>query len=481
MSDLILPDSDRIKTVNYAPGPTAEHFLLSPARVKLAWGPIRTGKSVALTWQAFLKAQECAEKGVALRALFLRDTFRNLSDTLLKTWLEWFGHMGVLKRNQSVVDFELHVGGIKHEIMFRHGQTAQDASSFLSSEYGFIGLEEVAPAFTPSGLISPGIAEDVFDIGIQRLVQKGVENPVLAATCNPPLPQHWAYKRLIAEDPVKLKDKNWWHFFFPTAENEKNLRKGYYSELRKSLEGKDHLIKRFLDGEVVSVHPGMPVFAGDFKQHIHVRPHIQPIPGRPLILGWDYGLTPAVVITQIDAKGRWLILYEIQGGYVDDKLSEQIGVESFGKMVINALSSHFNGFSISNNYGGQEMNEKAQTDEKTCKQILESLGFKNWTEGEKEIMPRTEALRGRMTQLLDGEPALLVSRSGAPLLVEALSGGYRYNVSKDMTKLFGSEPVKDMYSHIVDAAASIASKRFKVAMVPEVLYKPIMAPSPWVI
>jgi hypothetical protein len=50
-----------------------------------------------------------------------------------------------------------------------------------------------------------------------------------------------------------------------------------------------------------------------------------------------------------------------------------------------------------------------------------------------------------------------------------------------MTKLFGSEPVKDMYSHIVDAAASIASKRFKVAMVPEVLYKPIMAPSPWVI
>lgn len=475
------PESGGTYEIKYEPGPTAIRAHLSPARVKFIWGPVRSGKSTFLVMRALMKAIECAKDGVPLKAVILRDTYRNLLDTTAKTLLEWLGPLGRLVNRQGVQDFLFRVPGLDQdcEILLRHGQTASDASSFLSSDYGYIAFEEVAPAFTPTGQVSPGIAEEVFDLALSRLVQTGVKNPELVLTCNPPPVTHWSYRRILTEDPAVLKDKNWWYWFFPAVENEKNLRPGYYDELRKHLAGKEHLIKRFVDGEVVTIYPGMPVFGRDFRQELHVRSDLKPIKGKPLILGWDFGLTPACVVTQVDAKGRWLWLKEFQAGYEEGQIVEQMGAKQLGEIVKAEINQSFPGLQMGLGYGDPSMNTRAESDEKTVKQALNALGFR-LSPGKKDIASRIEGIRGRLTSMIDGEPALLISRHGCPFLIEALGGGYRYRVSRDGHTIYGLEPIKDEFSHPVDAAGYVASKLFTVNQLVQ-KYEPRRAPTPWAV
>lgn len=445
----------------YEPGPAAIRFHKSPARVKLAWGPVRSGKSTAACWRIFDKACEASRKGIALKAVILRDTYRNLEDTTLKTWMEWFGQCGTLKRIQNVTNFYLQVPGsdIAHEVLFRHGQTAADASSFLSSDYGVIFLEEAAPAFTPTGLVSPGIAEEVFDLALTRLVQKGIDNPELIITCNPPTPQHWVNRRLIAAEPDELRKKNWWQFFFPSAENEMNLRPGYYDELRAALKGKDHLLKRFVDGEVVSIYPGVPVFAHDFNQATHVRNELIYVPDNEIIFGFDAGesITPAAVWLQIDAHGRILVLCELQAGYTDDRLREGIGTAEFAQQIKQITGTLFPKARPGVVYADPAVGHRQATDKKSVEDILVAEGFVI-EQSERSIESRVESIRERLQRSLGGEPSILFSRSRCPLLIEGLSGGYRYRTTMMADRILGSTPIKDVFSNPMDALGYALAK-----------------------
>src|SRR3990167_5696239 len=190
--------------IEYWPGPVAEAAHRSRARVKYAWGALGTAKTTWLCWRIYYLAERLAKRGISLRALMLRDTYRNLSDSTLQTWLSWFpdgGKPGTgigYKALSMPCDYKLYAGGRYHDVLFRHGQTAQDASAFLSTEYGFIGLEEIAPAYMPGGkLTSPGIAEEVFDMALGRLRQPGVEEPELAMTSNSTPLNHWPSRQIL--------------------------------------------------------------------------------------------------------------------------------------------------------------------------------------------------------------------------------------------------------------------------------------------
>jgi len=157
--------------IRYWPGPVADQAHRSKTTVKLIWGALGTAKTTWLCWRVWFMAELAAYHGFSLRAVLMRDTYRNLVDSTLQTWLSWFpeGEMGYTAASNPV-DFKLFVGGRYHDVLFRHGQNAQDASAFLSTEYDFIGLEEVAPAYILGGkLTSPGIAEEVFDMALPRL------------------------------------------------------------------------------------------------------------------------------------------------------------------------------------------------------------------------------------------------------------------------------------------------------------------------
>ena len=66
---------------SYWPGPITEQAHCSTARVKYLWGPLGTAKTSWLCWRVYYKAEEAAREGKSLRAILIRDTYRNLEDS----------------------------------------------------------------------------------------------------------------------------------------------------------------------------------------------------------------------------------------------------------------------------------------------------------------------------------------------------------------------------------------------------------------
>jgi hypothetical protein len=447
----------------YLPGPTPERAHKTPQRVQDYWGPIRTGKSTSACWEIYFSCERAAAQGVSARWIIIRDTYRNLEDTTLKTWLDIFpdGAAGrIIKTNP--VDYLLRTeDGTEHEILFRHGQTASDASSFLSSEFAGAFLEEVAPAFNPSGIVSPGIDESVFDMVLGRLVQKGVAHPQMILTSNPPPMQHWASRRIIDLAPEKLADNGWGHYWFPPEENAQNIRPGFYEELCKVWP--EDMVRRFVKGERVAIYPGLPIFQKDFSERMHVRSNLRPIKGLPITLCVDSsGLAPAALFTQVDAKGRWLWLKELQGGFVDGKLSEQIGARRFAQLCKGIAATDFPGFTFAPGWGDPfRLEAKSDTDEKSWSQYFKAEGFE-LRPGVKPITDRIDGIRERLNIIIEGNPGILISKEGCPLSIEAMAGGYRWGLDPLANRVLGAEPVKDIFSHTMDAAGHAARKIFPI-------------------
>lgn len=65
---------------------------------------------------------------------------------------------------------------------------------------------------------------------------------------------------------------------------------------------------------------------------------MQPVPGLPLYLGADAGLTPAVVIAQQLGNGQWIIL--------DELIAEDAGAWRFGEQLNRLLKDRYRGFPL---------------------------------------------------------------------------------------------------------------------------------------
>ena len=138
--------------------------------------------------------------------------------------------------------------------------------------------------------------------------------------------------------------------------------------------------------------------------------------------------------------------------------------ETLGKKFIRAGSGRvviaFPGIGLGEGYADPACWAKAQTDEKTVHEILREEGFE-MNPGEVNIRSRVEGIRDRLNSNIEGEPALLISREGCPLLIEGLSGGCRYGLAQDSSRLLAGDPLKNEFSHGIDAVGYIASKMFR--------------------
>jgi hypothetical protein len=440
--------------ISYVAGPTALRAHNDRSRIKMFWGPVRSGKSSAACWRGMQRARAASTVyNTSLRGLVIRDTYTNLRDSTLKTWLEWFPDKSACGYfHKSTQTYHLRTPDDReHEIMFRHGKDADDASNFLSTEFGWVLLEEVVPAYTKSGMVSPGISEDMFDAVIIRLAQRGIARPELDITCNPPTPQHWVNRRILARKPEELAADNIAHFFFPGKENEANLRPGYYDELRRLLKGQHTTIARFVDGEIVAIYPGVPVYQKDFSSKAHVSDKLRFDPARPVITFWDNPPTPACLIAQVDGRGRLLILKELQGGFIDGRIMEAVGQREFAKLVRAELQENFRGFKLGRGWADPALKSPSNTETKTPLQVLHAEGFTDIGFGIVDNDGRQEAVRGLLGTNLSGEAALQISRSGCPLLVEGMAGGYVFGSGTDGKRLTGAGPLKNEFSHTVNA------------------------------
>lgn len=132
-------------------------------------------------------------------------------------------------------------------------------------------------------------------------------------------------------------------------------------------------------------------------------------------------------------------------------VSERLGIVTFAKELAKKLNTEYPGIPISS-VRGDPAGDAVNPEEKTVFQILQANGFKiAQAAPTQDPDRRREAVAHLLTDLIDGEPAILV-HSRCSTLRKGLSGGYhrkRLQVAGDIK--YRDVPDKNKYSHVCEA------------------------------
>jgi len=296
----------------YIAPPTLVRFHASNAKFRGVMGPVGSGKSTGMCVEIMRRAHEMPHDANGKRRsrwCVVRNTYRELMDTTIKTWLEWFpeDHVGLFNRSDMTHFITKSLpDGTKMElvVLFRALDRPQHARKVLSLELSGAWFNEAREI--------PKVIIDAMDDRVGRFPRTQEVRDFWHGTImdtNPPDTDHWWHKLDMETAPEDLEG---WEFFTqpggiielpdgtfvpnPQAENIAHLPVGYYT---KKLAGKakDH-IRIYYCSRYGFVQDGKPVIH-EYRDEMHTaREELKPLRGLPLIIGIDFGLTPAGIVMQ---------------------------------------------------------------------------------------------------------------------------------------------------------------------------------------
>jgi hypothetical protein len=214
----------------------------------------------------------------------------------------------------------------------------------------------------------------------------------------------------------------------------------YYERLARG-HGTDW-VTRYVHAKYGNDPTGTAVFRESFNRNFHIQEDVLPAIGQPLVIGQDFGRDPCSVITQVDHKGRLLILEEV--------IAEDTGLEQHINKSLRPVLMHerYLGRPIAM-VGDPSGVSKSSIYEETTFDVLKRMGMHAFPAPTNDIDPRIRAVEAFLLGQRDGGPAFVVDKDRCPVLVRALGGGYRYAKTRNgMRKLL---PEKNEYSHVADA------------------------------
>lgn len=196
---------------------------------------------------------------------------------------------------------------------------------------------------------------------------------------------------------------------------------------------------------------GKPVYP-DFDKNFHVSKELLlPEPGLPLLLGMDFGLTPACVICQVWGH-QLVILREVT--------EFNMGAERFSDLVIAVIAQHYprwRDFKRSvQTFVDPSGYFRKDTDEGTCAEILEEKHF-NPQPGPVAWEGRRQSVEHFILGRTKEGPMLLINGQTCPMAIRGFAGGYQYPERSFEIEPNKIRPLKNEYSHVHDALQYVAS------------------------
>jgi hypothetical protein len=197
---------------------------------------------------------------------------------------------------------------------------------------------------------------------------------------------------------------------------------------------------------------GLPVYP-DYNAKVHEsQERIQPWAGLPLLRGWDFGLTPACVVAQMQ-EDRLVVIREFT--------ELNMGADRFSAKVLKQCAVLFPEWSDSTKHWRDFIDPSGEfrkdTDEGTCAQILRDKGLSCYA-GAISFEERRKAVEEFLVRQTREGARFLIDPVECPVLTRGFKGGYRYPEKSAEIEPAKLRPLKDEHSHPHDALQMIATR-----------------------
>jgi hypothetical protein len=430
----------------YTPSASVVPFLTSDSFANFIMGPVGSTKTTAGLMKIAYEARRvapCADGIRRSRCVVVRNTNQMLGDSTIPDFLKWFpeGDAGVYMRTEK--KFQLRFDDVHCEVLFRGLDDQNDVRRLLALQLSFGILDEfreIHPDVYDALQGRLGRYPDKSMNGVGCCDDSGKQIHKVWGMTNPPdFDTHW--EKVLNDPPknahVTLQPSG----LSPEADWVQYLPDGYYENL---CEGKDEdWIDVYVHGRFGASLSGRAVYDKSFNAEHHVSKnalmHFNAA-SNPLVVGLDFGRTPAAVIGQRNAMGQALVYDEIT--------SENMGLEIFIHTLLKPrLANRFPGAPvlIAGDPAGWA---KSQINEESCADVLRKAGFKVVRPASNAIDVRLRAVEGLLLRSPAGKPSVLIDPR-CEMLVKGFRGGYRYKIKKDGES--DETPEKNKYSHVHDA------------------------------
>lgn len=429
--------------------PTIARFHRSDTDFRAIEGPIGSGKSVACCIEIFRRCKEQRVGTDGLRRsrwVVVRNTKGQLKDTTLKTWLDWFpSRQGVGYWKETVATYFLEFGDVKAEILFRALDTPDDVAKVLSLELTGAWLNECKE-----------IPQEIVE-ALQGRLERYPSQKMGGS-------DHWL---MIADTNMPAVDSYWWKIFehqplenddpdtvvqcdtfrqpsglSAEAENTPNLTKGYYT--RKAKGRSSAYISVYIKAEYALSQAGKPVYHASFRYDRHVSKTPLPIhPTLPIIVGQDFGLTPAGLWMQMQEDGRIFILRETPAF---DMGTKRYIRSKFRPMQMTTFPT--NPIVVIGDPSGVR---RADSDEGTCFKEFKAAGYTAKPASTNDPSVRIKVFDDLFSEYPDCKPRILIDPA-CKSFINAMRTSYKYKRKRmAMGEVYEDKPDKSHpCSHLVE-------------------------------
>lgn len=262
-----------------------------------------------------MKAWLYAQAWPGARIAIIRDTYPNLLDTTMKTFMEWLpdGVAGTYVKSPKT--FYMRTGDESRpaEIIFRAMDQKDDVSNILSLDLAAAWIDEPQGGLnlTSSSVVKePGIDHDLFLLLQSRIGRQSGYRPMLWLTGNPPPPSHWIAKDFgYSGQGEPTNPSPDFHLYLGDRGNAANLTPGYYERLERLFGRETPLARRFLNGEWIELAQLNPFHAAWFTFYGPNEDEKQP---EDLVI--EMGFDPAISDKDTSAKSAIVVAGQCRSG-----------------------------------------------------------------------------------------------------------------------------------------------------------------------
>lgn len=443
--------------------------MASRARCSFIMGPLGSGKTFGAIQRMLLHMQEQAPNAQGVRPtrwFVVRNTYSDLETTTMKDFQAIFkdGELGRMKGSKPPnykALFRLEDGTtVEAEVIFLALDREEDVRKLRGAQgtgFWLNEVKELEKAIVNMADARHGRYPSMGDGGVMPTWHG------LLGDTNAPDEDHWYFHAAeVTREPG-------WEFFRqpggvvpvidphthepiegkwelnPAAENLQNLVPDYYQALLANKE--PDWISVMLSNEYGFTIDGKPVHP-EFRDSIHTaREAISYNPSWPLIIGIDFGRTPAAAITQRDpVLDRRFVIDEI--------VTEDMAASQFGPMLKRHLEQNYpecwnTGVQIWGDPAGDNLGDAIDS---SAMAILRSAGIPCQPTTSNAPPVRRAALANVINRnAMDQRSAFLLSPK-CSVLRKGLMGGFCYRrIKVPGSERYTEHPDKNHFSHIVEA------------------------------